>query len=246
MESTGLCSISEINVRDAPRIATKVLWTFTTINIHDQLFVYVDRRFAAAFENELTHQWTLFDSFENRFVVSYNMDKMNPKLTDEWKDLEKTYNTQIWDSYVQFRYVGNSTFQITVFIGEFTPKNMKAFLDTASVDPGTSLFAVTLTQCQAKASHLDLNVDFADVIKSLEMEVIYLVARLSGVECKLLVSQKNKSTKLGQGWRKFCAENRLKEGDRLVFEVDHVQKQPIVEVYINGCYCDVAKSIDLV
>jgi len=31
-----------------------------------------------------------------------------------------------------------------------------------------------------------------------------------------------------------------------VFEVDQVQKQPIVEVYINGCYCDVAKSIDLV
>jgi len=78
------------------------------------------------------------------------------------------------------------------------------------------------------------------------MDVIYLVARRSGVECKLLVSQKNKTTKFGQGWRKFCAENRLNEGDRLVFEVDHVQKQPIVEVYINGCYCDVAKSIDLV
>jgi len=79
---------------------------------------------------------------------------MNPKLKDGWKDLEKTYTTQIWDSYVQFRYVGNSTFQITVFIGECTPKNMKAFLDTAAVDPGTSLFAITLTQCQAKASHL--------------------------------------------------------------------------------------------
>ncbi|QCE00263.1 hypothetical protein DEO72_LG7g1551 [Vigna unguiculata] len=34
----------------------------------------------------------------------------------------------------------------------------------------------------------DLNVAFADVIKSLEMNVIYLVTRRSGVECKLLVS----------------------------------------------------------
>jgi len=67
------------------------------------LFAHVDQHFAAAFEKELTHQWTLLDSFENRFVVSYNMDKMNPKLTDGWKDLEKTYTTQIWDSYVQFR-----------------------------------------------------------------------------------------------------------------------------------------------
>ena len=118
------------------------------------MFSHVDRHFAAAFENELTHQWTLLDSFENRFVVSYNMDKMNPKLTHGWKALENTYTTQIWDSYVQFRYVGNSTFEITVFIGQCTPKNMKAFLDTAAVDPGTSLFAVTLTQCQANASHL--------------------------------------------------------------------------------------------
>jgi len=91
-----------------------------------------------------------------------------------------------------------------------------------------------------------LNVDFAEVIKSLEMDVIYLVGRRRGVECKLLLSQENETTKLGQGWRKFCAQNRLKEGDRLVFEVDQVQKLPIVEVYINGCYCDVAKSIDLV
>jgi len=91
-----------------------------------------------------------------------------------------------------------------------------------------------------------LNVDFAEVIKSLGMDVIYLVGRRRGVECKLLVSQKDETTKIGKGWRKFSAQNRLKEGDRLVFEVDHVQKQPVVEVYINGCYCDVAKSIDLV
>ncbi|QCD92953.1 hypothetical protein DEO72_LG5g1022 [Vigna unguiculata] len=128
MESTGSCSIGDITVRESSPTATKVLWTFTKINIHDQ----------------------------------------------------------------------------------------------------------------------DLNVDFAEVIKSLDMDVIYLVGRRRGVECKLLVSQKDETTKLGQGWRKFCSQNRLKEGDRLVFEVDHVQKQPVVEVYINGCYCDVAKSIDLV
>ena len=44
-----------------------------------------------------------------------------------------------------------------------------------------------------------MNVDFAEVIKSLEMDVIYLVGRRRGVECKLLVSQKNERTKLGQG-----------------------------------------------
>jgi len=82
------------------------------------------------------------------------MDTMNPKLTDGWKDLEKTYTTQMWDSYVQFRYVGNCNFQITVFIGQCTLENMEAFLERASTDPGTTLFAMTLTKSQAKASHL--------------------------------------------------------------------------------------------
>ena len=54
------------------------------------------------------------------------------------------------------------------------------------------------------------------------------------------------STEFGQGWRQFCVDNRLKEGDRLVFEVDHLEKQPIIEVYINRCYYDMAKSINLV
>jgi len=78
------------------------------------------------------------------------------------------------------------------------------------------------------------------------MNVIYLMTKRSGVECKLLVSRIKRSTKFSQGWRQFCVENWLKEGERLVFEVDHLQKQPIVNVFINGCNCDVAESINLV
>jgi len=77
------------------------------------------------------------------------------------------------------------------------------------------------------------------------MDVVYLLARRSGVECKLLVSRNKRSTKFGQGCRQFCVDNHLKEGDRVVFEVDHVQKHCIIEVFINGCNCDVAKSINL-
>jgi len=91
----------------------------------------------------------------------------------------------------------------------------------------------------------DLNVRFGDIIRSLQMDVVYLLATRSGVECKLLVSRNKRSTKFGQGWRQFCVDNQLKEGDRLVFEVDHVQKHCIIEVFINGCNCDVAKSINL-
>jgi len=77
------------------------------------------------------------------------------------------------------------------------------------------------------------------------MDVVYLLARRSGVECKLLVSRTKRSTKFGQGWRQFCVDNQLKEGDRVPFEVDHVQKHCIIEVFINGCNCDVVKSINL-
>jgi len=60
------------------------------------------------------------------------------------------------------------------------------------------------------------------------------------------LSRTKRSTKFGQGWRQFNVENQLKEGDRFVFEVDHAEKKPIVEVYINQCNCDVAECINLV
>jgi len=82
------------------------------------------------------------------------MDTLNPKLTDGWKDLEKTYTEDIWDSKVQFRYVGNCHFQITIFLGKCTPKNMEAFLERATTHPRTTPFVVKLTKSQAQGSHL--------------------------------------------------------------------------------------------
>jgi len=48
------------------------------------------------------------------------------------------------------------------------------------------------------------------------------------------------------GWRQFCTEHGLKEGDTLLFEVDHSETEPIIDVFINECFCDVAESVNLV
>jgi len=82
------------------------------------------------------------------------MDTLNPKLTNGWKDLEKIYTDQIVDSYVQLRYIGGSHFQITCFVGQCEPHNKESFLLGAAMHPGTTLYAVKLTKCQAQASHL--------------------------------------------------------------------------------------------
>jgi len=96
----------------------------------------------------------LVDSFGNTFVVTYNMDTLNPKLTDGWKDLEKIYTEQIVDSYVQFCYVENCQFQITCFVGKCEPQNKESFLLGVVTHPRTALYVVKLTKSQAQASHL--------------------------------------------------------------------------------------------
>jgi len=56
---------------------------------------------------------------------------------------------------------------------------------------------------------------------------------------KILISKKPRSsTKIGQGWRLFCFENALKEGNIIVFQVDNSFIEPNIEVFINGCCCD--------
>ena len=114
----------------------------------------MDRHFAAAFEADLTPNWVLSDSFGSKFNVTYNMDTANPRIVHGWTDLEKSYLSQIWDAHVQFRYIGNSEFEITVFVGECSPENMHAFLRRANRVPDGSFFSVTLTKSQAQRSHL--------------------------------------------------------------------------------------------
>jgi len=114
----------------------------------------VDRHFAAAFEADLTPNRVLSDSFGNKFNVTYNMDTANPRIVHGWIELEKSYVSQIWDAHVQFRYLGNSEFEITVFVGECSPENKRAFLRRANRVPEGSFFSVTLTKSQAERSHL--------------------------------------------------------------------------------------------
>jgi len=91
-------------------------------------------------------------------VVTYNMDTLNPKLTNGWKDLENIYTDQLVDSYVQLRYVGGNRFQITCFVGLCEPKNKESFLLGAATHPGTALYAVKLTKSHAQASHLVVSI----------------------------------------------------------------------------------------
>ena len=91
-------------------------------------------------------------------MVTYNMDTLNPKLTNGWKDLENIYTDQLVDSYVQLRYVGGNHFQITCFVGLCEPQNKESFLLGAETHPGTALYAVKLTKSQAQASHLVVSI----------------------------------------------------------------------------------------
>jgi len=67
---------------------------------------------------------------------------------------------------------------------------MEAFLDRATVDPGTTLFAVTLTKSQAKASNLVIILFLLSIllktINSHELKIVLVTLLLvisTGLEC---------------------------------------------------------------
>jgi len=66
------------------------------------------------FAQELGPIWQLEDIKGNRHQLTFNMDVNNPLVTDGWSSLRVFYKLEHIHQ-ILFRYVGNSTFQITVF-----------------------------------------------------------------------------------------------------------------------------------
>jgi len=80
---------------------------------------------------------------------------------------------------------------------------------------------------------------FANFIREVKVEDVFLIGPKTIVNCKILISNKQRSsTKIGQGWRLFCSENELKEGDIVVFQANNDFIESNVEIFVNGCCCD--------
>jgi len=87
----------------------------------------VDRAFAIEFENELEEEWTLSDSKDNIHIVYYNKDILCPQILYRWSHLSDFYGFK-GDQSILFHYVGNNSFNITVFMGELCEMIIRKFL----------------------------------------------------------------------------------------------------------------------
>ncbi|QCD94077.1 hypothetical protein DEO72_LG5g2155 [Vigna unguiculata] len=74
--------------------------------------------------------------------------------------------------------------------------------------------------------------------RSKHINQVVLSGPKSVVVCKLLISDSPRSTKIGKGWKEFCSEHQLKEGDRVLFEVDHADADEFIIVFVNKFLCD--------
>ena len=80
----------------------------------------------------------------------------------------------------------------------------------------------------------DLESKFANFIREENVQDVFLIRPKTIVNSKILISKKHRSsTKIGQGWRVFCFENELKEGDIVIFQVDNDFIEPNIEVLVN-------------
>ena len=101
--------------------------------------------------------WQLEDIKGNRHRLTFNMDVNNPLLTDGWSSLRVFYKLQHIHQ-ILFRFVGNSTFQITVFSDMTAISTATKFLTNIHRLRTKHLFRVKLTKSQTQASHLVNNV----------------------------------------------------------------------------------------
>jgi len=109
------------------------------------------------FAQELGPVWQLEDIKGNCHQLTFNMDVNNPLVIDGWSSLRVFYKLKhIYQ--ILFRYVGNSTFQITVFSGMTAISTATKFLTNIHRLRTKPLFRVKLTKSQSKASHLMNNV----------------------------------------------------------------------------------------
>jgi len=111
----------------------------------------------AMFAQELGPVWQFKDIKGNRHQLTFNMDVNNPLQNDGWSSLRVFYKLQHIHQ-ILFRYVGNSTFQITVFSSMTAISTATKFLTNIHRLRTKHLFRVKLTKSQSQASHLVNNV----------------------------------------------------------------------------------------
>jgi len=80
------------------------------------------------------------------------MDSDNPRITEGWFNMRNLYQIQS-DSHIQFQYLGNSLFHLTVLKGRCTT-SLTTFMHRITHQNTKSIFSVKLTKYQSKASHL--------------------------------------------------------------------------------------------
>jgi len=84
----------------------------------------------------------------------------------------------------------------------------------------------------------DLNDDITRLIRNKNIQNLMLVGLKTVVTCKILNLETSYVTRILDGWKQFCIDHGLKEGDRVLFEMEMAGDDEVVEVFVNDCMCD--------
>ncbi|KOM57517.1 hypothetical protein LR48_Vigan11g055000 [Vigna angularis] len=153
-EPNILVLLFQVMAASTSALTLRVLWKFGSIHFSHSDIGYVDRHFVAAFQNELGPTWSLLDNNGHTHVVTYNMDTVNPRITNGWGQMRNIYPERLNDSHISFDYVGNNNFHITIYFDACSQERRESFIYDGTNYPDTSLFSVKLTKSQARGSHL--------------------------------------------------------------------------------------------
>ncbi|KAK8473344.1 hypothetical protein PHAVU_001G104900 [Phaseolus vulgaris] len=161
----------------------------------------MDCAFAIEFENELGEEWILSNYQGNIHIVYYNKDILCPQIFYGWSSLRDFYGFKGHQS-ILFRYMGNNTFHIIIYMGELCE----------SVDL-PSPFAEYVRR--GKFKKVTLHGSLQDV------EYNIFKSRFP-----------SRSITLGSGWKHFCRLHSIREDDKIIFECHNKKPSSNIRVLL--------------
>ncbi|KAK8464381.1 hypothetical protein PHAVU_011G195650 [Phaseolus vulgaris] len=213
---------------------------FTTVNIRGENG-HVDRAFAIEFENELEEEWTLSDSQGNIHIVYYNKDILCPQIVYGWSRLSDFYGFK-GDHNILFRYVGNNSFHITVFMGELCEMILTKFLKEVEgrlpLNSGPFIhFGLKLSSKQVFGGYVDLPSPFSEYIRRGKFKKVNLHGWLEAVQCTIFKSKfPSRSVTLCNGWKQFYRLHSIREDDKIIFECNKKPSSDIRVLLLKTCH----------
>ncbi|KAK2360331.1 hypothetical protein QL285_011009 [Trifolium repens] len=221
---------SSTTPKEQPKIET-----FSIVRLSHQGHAEIETAFARRHRSYLSKTWKVIKNDKHHHKLKWNKNYENPLLLNEgWESFKKFHNLPD-DVEVVLQYFGHDLFGVKSFKKLAGGASIPPFHSRSFVPKKTDFFQFKLTNMRVDNPKLVLDSDFAQFLRSYNLEYINLCGD-NGMTMTLCVLNLGDMlrTKLAYNWGEFSKSQQFKEGDLVTFKfelIDEFTASPRCHVY---------------